>query len=92
MITLASGSDLPCFEQSVRLGNGNIGKESPEEQLYRCKRLLATLYLRENPKKAEALYQRPSNMWEEIYLGDIRYYFLNDVGGALDAWQSAFEK
>jgi len=27
-----------------------------------------------------------------IYLGDIRYYFLNDVGGALDAWQSAFEK
>jgi len=31
-------------------------------------------------------------MWEEIYLGDIRYYFLNDVGGALDAWQSAFEK
>jgi len=25
--------DLPCFEQSVRLGNGNIGKESPEEQL-----------------------------------------------------------
>jgi len=44
------------------------------------------------PKKAEALYQRPSNMWEEIYLGDIRYYFLNDVGGALDAWRSAFEK
>jgi len=31
-------------------------------------------------------------MWEEIYLGDIRYYFLNDVGGALDAWRSAFEK
>ncbi|HHY43979.1 MAG TPA: hypothetical protein GX508_03970 [Coprothermobacter sp.] len=69
-----------------------LEKKVKEKNYPRCKRLLATLYLRTDPKKAEALYEKPSNMWEEVYLGDIRYYFLNDVGGALDAWQSAFEK
>jgi len=94
------GNDYTSFWGAIYLVLNNrsdlameiLEKKVQRNNYYRCKRLLATLYLRENPKKAEALYQRPSNMWEEIYLGDIRYYFLNDVGGALDAWQSAFEK
>jgi len=60
MITLASGSDLPCFEQSVRLGNGNIGKESPEEQLLQMQEAFSHTISKRKPKKAEALYQRPS--------------------------------
>lgn len=94
------GDDYTSFWGAIYLVLNNrsdlameiLEKKVERNNYCRCKRLLATLYLREDPKKAEALYQRPSNMWEEIYLGDIRYYFLNDVGGALDAWQSAFEK
>ena len=94
------GNDYTSFWGAIYLVLNNrsdlameiLEKKVERNNYYRCKRLLATLYLRADPKKAEALYQRPSNIWEEIYLGDIRYYFLNDVGGALDAWQSAFEK
>ncbi|NPV88951.1 hypothetical protein HPY42_05570 [Coprothermobacteraceae bacterium] len=58
----------------------------------RCKRLLATIYLRQDPRAAEELYAQPKNIWEYVYLGDIRYYFLKDIGGALESWQSALDQ
>jgi hypothetical protein len=43
----------------------------------RTKRLLATLYLRRDPEKAVQLYSPPMGIWEEVFLGDLLYFFLH---------------
>lgn len=99
MFAFDPGNDYTSFWGTLHLilsGREDLAKEILEQKVQkgkypRCKRLLATLYLRTDPQKAEQLYLPPKGIWEEVYLGDIRYYFLNDVGGALECWQNAFE-
>jgi len=44
----------PLFEQSVRLGNGNIGKESPEEQLLQMQEAFSHTISKRKPKKGRS--------------------------------------
>ena len=57
----------------------------------RAKRLLATLYLRHDPEKAVQLYSPPAGIWEEVFLGDLLYFFLHREDEAAGWWRTAYE-
>jgi len=58
----------------------------------RTKRLLATLYLRRDPEKAVQLYSPPMGIWEEIFLGDLLYFFLHREDEGLQWWRKAYTR
>jgi len=58
----------------------------------RTKRLLATLYLRRDPEKAVQLYSPPMGIWEEIFLGDLLYFFLHREEEGIGWWKRAYEE
>lgn len=57
----------------------------------RCKRLLATLYLRRDPEKAAQLYDPPAGIWEEVFLGDLLYFFLHREDDGISWWRKAYD-
>ena len=58
----------------------------------RTKRLLATLYLRRDPEKAVQLYSPPMAIWEEVFLGDLLYFFLHREDEGAGWWRQAYAK
>jgi hypothetical protein len=58
----------------------------------RTKRLLATLYLRGDPEKAVQLYSPPVGIWEEVFLGDLLYFFLHREDEGARWWRQAYER
>ena len=58
----------------------------------RTKRLLATLYLRRDPEKAVQLYSPPMGIWEEVFLGDMLYFFLYRENEGAQWWRKAYER
>ncbi|RIE05989.1 hypothetical protein SMC7_04875 [Candidatus Cryosericum terrychapinii] len=58
----------------------------------RSKRLLATLYLRRDPEKAVQLYSPPMGIWEEVFLGDMLYFFLYRENEGAQWWRKAYER
>jgi len=58
----------------------------------RTKRLLATLYLRRDPEKAVQLYSPPMGIWEEVFLGDLLYFFLHRENEGAQWWRKAYER
>jgi len=58
----------------------------------RTKRLLATLYLRRDPEKAVQLYSPPMGIWEEIFLGDLLYFFLHREDEGVQWWRKAYAR
>jgi hypothetical protein len=57
----------------------------------RAKRLLATLYLRSDPEKAVQLYNPPVGVWEEVFLGDLLYFFLHREDEGATWWWKAYD-
>jgi hypothetical protein len=57
----------------------------------RAKRLLATLYLRRDPEKAVQLYNPPAGIWEEVFLGDLLYFFLHREDEGVTWWRKAYD-
>ncbi len=57
----------------------------------RAKRLLATLYLRTDPEKAVQLYDPPAGIWEEVFLGDLLYFFVHREKEGVSWWQKAYD-
>jgi hypothetical protein len=58
----------------------------------RTKRLLATLYLRRDPEKAVQLYSPPMGIWEEVFLGDLLYFFLHREDEGVQWWRKAYAR
>ncbi|MHB8106134.1 MAG: tetratricopeptide repeat protein [Candidatus Cryosericum sp.] len=58
----------------------------------RAKRLLATLYLRRDPERAVQLYSPPMGIWEEVFLGDLLYFFLHREGEGARWWRTAYQR
>jgi tetratricopeptide (TPR) repeat protein len=58
----------------------------------RTKRLLATLYLRRDPEKAIQLYSPPMGIWEEVFLGDLLYFFLHREDEGVGWWRQAYAR
>jgi hypothetical protein len=58
----------------------------------RTKRLLATLYLRRDPEKAIQLYSPPMGIWEEVFLGDLLYFFLHREDEGVQWWRQAYAR
>lgn len=58
----------------------------------RVKRLLATLYLRTDPDQALRLYMPPTDIWEELTLGDLLYFFLRREEEGIGWWRKAYAK
>lgn len=58
----------------------------------RAKRLLATLYLRRDPEKAVQLYSPPMGIWEEVFLGDLLYFFLHREDEGMRWWRQAYTR
>jgi hypothetical protein len=58
----------------------------------RTKRLLATLYLRRDPEKAVQLYSPPMSIWEEVFLGDLLYFFLHREDEGVQWWRTAYAR
>ena len=58
----------------------------------RTKRLLATLYLRRDPEKAVQLYSPPMGIWEEVFLGDLLYFFLHREDEGVQWWRQAYAR
>ena len=58
----------------------------------RTKRLLATLYLRRDPEKAVQLYSPPMGIWEEVFLGDLLYFFLHRENEGAQWWRTAYAR
>lgn len=58
----------------------------------RAKRLLATLYVREDPERAVELYNPPTGIWEELTLGDLLYFFLGREDEGILWWRRAFSQ
>ncbi len=58
----------------------------------RTKRLLATLYLRRDPEKAVQLYAPPMGIWEEVFLGDLLFFFLHREDEGIQWWRQAYTK
>jgi hypothetical protein len=56
----------------------------------RTKRLLATLYLRRDPEEAVQLYSPPMGIWEEVFLGDLLYFFLHREDEGVRWWRQAY--
>src|SRR5664279_971249 len=56
----------------------------------RAKRLLATLYLRRAPERAVQLYSPPMGIWEEVFLGDLLYFFLHREDEGVQWWRTAY--
>jgi hypothetical protein len=58
----------------------------------RTKRLLATLYLRRDPEHAVQLYSPPMGIWEEVFLGDLLYFFLHREDEGVGWWRQAYAR
>jgi len=58
----------------------------------RTKRLLATLYLRRDPEKAVQIYSPPMGIWEEVFLGDLLYFFLHREDEGVQWWRQAYAR
>lgn len=58
----------------------------------RTKRLLATLYLRRDPEQAVQLYSPPMGIWEEVFLGDLLYFFLHREDEGAHWWRQAYAR
>jgi tetratricopeptide (TPR) repeat protein len=58
----------------------------------RTKRLLATLYLRRDPEQAVQLYSPPMGIWEEVFLGDLLYFFLHREDEGVGWWRQAYAR
>jgi hypothetical protein len=57
----------------------------------RTKRLLATVYLRDEPDQAAALYATPMDTWDELTLGDLLFFFLDRKEEGLSHWRAAYK-
>ena len=57
----------------------------------RTKRLLATVYLRDEPDQAASLYGAPQDTWDELTLGDLLFFFLDRKEEGLSHWRAAYE-